>query len=176
MLADLCLFSPKDIPFWYDKYKPLFFHTISTLNFSPRSAWLIQTKCSLTSENDTPIYPSGFKTAFSYCYWSLFYFSYWEWWRSEEGSRVLSCLPNSVPWHTVEAIQSYSYLAPVLSQIKIGCFWKRWGTLISTVLTLCNLFHFLVACKSLFSNSPLSTSAFCLRFQTAVFSLQVCSK
>lgn len=40
---------------------------------------------------------------------------------------------------------------------------------------LCNLSHFLVAYKSLFLNS-LCTLAFCLHFQTIVFSLQVCSK
>lgn len=62
-------------------------------------------------------------------------------------------------------MQSYSYLASVLSQIKIGCFWKSWGTLISTMLTPCNLFCFLVAYKSLFSNSPLF--ALCLSVCTS---------
>lgn len=68
--------SQKTIYFWYDEYKLLLFHSFSTLkDFSSSSAWLIHMKCSLTSENDIPIYPSGFKTTFSYCYWLLLFFN-----------------------------------------------------------------------------------------------------
>lgn len=80
-----------------------------------------------------------------------------------EAEWVLSGLPKRVLWHIVKAVRSYSYLAPVLSQIKIGCFWKRWGTLTNMMLTLCTLVNFLFVYKSLFSNS-LCTLAFCLYF------------